>query len=317
MLFEGNLTLVPRVERRPVMRDADLISRVITEEARFAKTFENTLVALEKSYRNFVAGQSAAPKLSSVPPTAPEFLALRAVLLSHQKLSDQFESYAEKIDFIRRNTIAPLQVRVSARAKALLEQEQKIQAPCLQAMANLHKGIDNYPKKVAKVKQAAQNAGKNAQAQAVFAKSLAEMNEKLVHIEQHFNAFQLAYAEYSRARERLLGEVDAFVGEVRAVFEESAKNLASIDAAIVEQTQSVVLAESLEDEVAKLWADPAQEEKPPFVVTLDRDIVVDGKQLLAKNKYILVEAEGDQWRISNRDESWVVPAEIVEPFEMK
>jgi hypothetical protein len=188
----------------------------------------------------------------------------------------------------------------------LVDPIEKVASAC-KAHEKAIGGLSNICMQTARVPANSQN----------LQRAIAEFDDRLDKANTQYLQFRAKYIEYYRARDPLFEQVDALATaiskDIRTIIEEAW----AVDASVVgdgkrhkftERTAAVMANSGADDEAIRVSGN--------FMVTVDLTVEVSqGRTITGNDVYVLIDANGDDWQVRDKDGNvWSVPAECIVPM---
>ena len=170
----------------------------INNEQSFSIMIDDTLLTLEKSYKNFSnLFSSGLPKMSSIKLNTLESQYFRSFLRNKISQSDLYESYSKQYSLLRNNYSNQLKENYKIKCKSFLNLLNNLHSNLLNPLNLLKKSIQGYPKYFNKIIQLLQNNLKITSVQEIqIQKALLNLENKMNKIQDYYNDYHKSYINY-------------------------------------------------------------------------------------------------------------------------
>jgi hypothetical protein len=313
MSFRESLSKIPTdFTRKYDFPELVYTEQFLKEERALIQQLDDTLAALEKSYRaQATSYTSTAPQPSNIRNLAPESSLVRYFLESRNVLSANFSRFALQFGQLRASGSGPLRESFNTSYKSIGAELTRIRQSLSEIIDKLVASVKYHDRLVT---QLSTIPLANLQQ---FQKVIAELDDKVDKAQTFYLQFRQRFLEYCQARDAIFGQIDTILRDTSDSLKSVVSEAWKIDGSLFEPGKADAFQNSSIGFNPSLWTDEA----PPrvtraFQVTVDRQIDVgDGPPLTGDHEYALVEALGDFWSIRDgAGKVWSVPAECIIPM---
>jgi hypothetical protein len=323
MIFRDSLWKIPTDFTKKVdFAELAYAEQCLKDHKNMIQQLDDSLSALEKAYRAQASTfNSSAPLPTNIHVVTPESALLRFFAESHTVLAARFSNFAVQLSTLRTSRLVHLHESFKSHSRTINAELSRARllltdpVEKLASVCKLHEKLIGAL--VSLCVQGARSPGSSAAMAQALQRTVADFDDRLDRATTQYLQFRSKFTEYCRARDPLFEHIDALViessKEIRAIIDDAW----AIDSALFEEGKRDQFVDRSPGFNPNLFTD---EEPPPpsgtFAVTVDREVEVGPNQTLTGDDvYILIEANGDDWKVRDKHKNiWSVPAECIVPM---
>ena len=198
------------------------------------------------------------------------------------------KSVIRRIQGLKTNTLASAKLQVESTRKKLKTEIKKTKLLIEPAMKDLQNSVKGHDKYWNKLLTAVNAPRTTKEYNGNVIRAYAEYQNKLCRTQEMFNSFHKKYINYARARDDVIGRVDATREENSKLIEKAISELKQVD-------QSIPM-----DNPSREESQPAKDQE--FYVTFIKESVSkDGKRFTDEDKLKVIESDGDFWVLEDSE----------------
>lgn len=293
--------------------------RFLKEQRDLVKEVEEAIAAMEKGYKAQAASIDTLSGLGKK--QALEFGRFRYFLEAHQILAARFSEYSVRLGSLRNNKVAPLNQSFKTNYKSVVHDLGKIKTAFIEMTDGLTRMTKHHSGMISTLVESTNPNQRQAVLQGGLTRERInqfDMNNERVW--NYYLQYRTRFLEFCKARDTIFKRSDALLASTAKEIKEIMDIAWQVDESLFEAGKKDGFVDTQKGMGLPVgfW-DSEQQTRPSsgqFRVTVDRKIEVEGGRILSDNEvYVLVEAEGDNWKVKDRDGSvWEVPAESIVPM---